>query len=946
MNRKVHDRLKPEKSSLSYADFHREISKNEEDNSLKPYGNQQKQATYRRSSEGDELVKYMSNLPGYLERGEKIPEKVLNAGVLDWASLEQWQYSHKHVPFSSWSSTSTSNTLSSVPTEGLSGNSSKGLSCSPSRPRIFRPLQSHFMASPVQDYSVAVKFSGGILGNCQNLRGGHSNIDTHRKYAPVDDHLSQNHPTSIPKGCDRRQLNPHINKERSILPNDRMCEAASCTKFEMSAQDGGLEKKVESFRQPNIDTDEQVMHGKSKPIVLILPRHIPQNNHCEVPDIRTSLVQKLGRPTRTIFSEKTKELPRRYPSSDISSCPLPGEISGSHSRPKRSGSSSADPEGIKIHASTLSASIPVRTGISPCRSRKAEEKKQNIGASSSANGSLKGLDQKVTAEKSRSSSPFHRFSFSIGFTSKGPGCKEVAHVPDHSLIAALKSSSENVRGYASSINSGNDKPGDAGKSRSSSPLRRLLDPLLKPKTANYHHSMESSQKDSVLANKNCRSGNGKFSMEKELDRDQTVGCTAINSVDLSKNKKFVPSTFQALLRIAVKNGQPLFTFAVDNNSNILAATVKNLAGTKKDKCNRMVRIYTFFTFKEGKKKKGSWMNQTSKSKGPDYFHHVVAQMKVSDSRHYDSTSKNCVDSSTTKEFVMFSVKLKHGDAQVTEYEPNDELAAIVVKSPNFINYAHESSCQNDSQDLHVTVVLPTGVHSLPSNGGPSSLVERWRTGGSCDCGGWDLACKLHILANERQACRKSRISKSCFPHPFELFLQGNDQDQENQPAFSFSPFKPGVYSVAFDSSFSLLQAFSICIALVDGLISYELSGSRNYMEGKSPRETPLVQTDEFEAFGKFEDIPASYVAYPPLSPVSRLSQQAWVCSTMPNVTSTSPKHATLIADAAQVPNMLPPPSPLLFNSLYINVFLFCSISSLLDDDDDIPSSIRLLLDPR
>ena len=98
----------------------------------------------------------------------------------------------------------------------------------------------------------------------------------------------------------------------------------------------------------------------------------------------------------------------------------------------------------------------------------------------------------------------------------------------------------------------------------------------------------------------------------------------------------------------------------------------------------------------------------------------------------------------------------------------------------------------------------------------------------------------------------------------------NDQDQENQPAFSFSPFKPGVYSVAFDSSFSLLQAFSICIALVDGLISYELSGSRNYIEGKNSRETLLVQTDELKAFGKLEDIPASYVAYPPLSPVGRV----------------------------------------------------------------------------
>ncbi|XP_027342691.1 uncharacterized protein LOC113855303 isoform X2 [Abrus precatorius] len=833
MNRKINDGLKPEKSSLSYADFHHEITKSEEDSSLNPYENQHKQATYRRASEEDELVKYMSNLPGYLERGEKNPEKVLNVGVLDWASLEQWQYSHKHVPrIGSQSLTSTSNALSSVSTEGLSGNSNRGLSCSPSHQRIFRPsLQSHFTAPPMQDYDVAIKSSGGSTGNCQNLRGSHSNIDTHSKYAQVGDHHYQNRPTCMLKGCDRRQLNPHSNKESGILPNERMCGAASCSKLKMSTQDGRFEKKVDSLGEPNIDTDEQVMLGKSKPIVLILPRDIPQNIHSEAPDMQTSLVGKLGSPTRTRFSEKPKEPSCRYPNCNSScSCPLPDETNGSRSQLKGSGSSSVDPEGFRIPVSTLSASLPIRMGTSPCRSTKVEEKKHNVGASSSANGSLKGLDLKVTTEKSRSSSPFRRFNFSIGFAGKVSGCKEVAHVPHQSSISAIKSSSDNTRGNAGS-------------------------------------------KNSVLTNKNCRLGNGKLSTEppeKELDKNQRIGCTTINTADSSKYKRYMPSTFQALLRIAVKNGEPLFTFAVDNNSNILAATVKNLTVSTKDARNC---IYTFFTFREVKKKNGSWMNQAGKSKGPDYIHHVVAQMKVSDSRQYDFTSQNCVDSSTAKVFVLFSVKLRKEDAQVTDYQPNDELAAIVVKSPkaiNFINCARQSNSQNDSQDLQrVTVVLPSGIHSLPSNGGPSSLIERWKTGGSCDCGGWDLACKLKILANESQARMKSRISKAYFPHPFELFLQGNDQDEENQPAFSFSPFKPGVYSVAFDSSLSLLQAFSICIALVDGMIPYELPGSKNCIEVKNPRESLLVQTDEPKAFGNFEDIPANYVAYPPVSPVGR-----------------------------------------------------------------------------
>ena len=566
-----------------------------------------------------------------------------------------------------------------------------------------------------------------------------------------------------------------MDRESGILPNDCVYESASCSKLEINMQNGGTEKRVENLRESNIDTVGQGAPRDSKPIVLLLPRDIPQNSHSGAPDVRTSLGQKLGSPSRTKYSEKIKEPSHKHLNGGVShACPLLDEVNRSHSQLKGSGSSSVDPQSIKNPASTFSAPFPVKSGVSPCKSRKPEERKQTIATTSSANGPPLGVDQKVTTEKSRSPSPFRRLSIGIGFTSKGSGCKDIAHVPHQSSSAALKSSSEHVRGYARSNISGNDKPGDAAKSRTS-PLRRLLDPLLKPKAANCGHSMESYQKDSVLINKNCRSGNEKFSTqppERELDRDHRVGCATINTSDSSKDKKYLPSTSQAILRIAVKNGQPLFTFAVDNNTNILAATLKNLSVSREDECNC---IYTFFTFMETKKKNGIWMNQAGKSKGPDYVHRVVAQMKVSDSHYYDSTSQNCMDSSTTKEFVLFSVKPRQGDAQVTDYQPNDELAAIVVKSPkaiNFMNYEHQNSCQNDSQDLvGVTVVLPSGIHSLPSNGGPSSLIERWRTGGSCDCGGWDLACKLKILANENQACRKSRTSKAYFADQFQIFLQ-------------------------------------------------------------------------------------------------------------------------------------------------------------------------------
>jgi hypothetical protein len=74
--------------------------------------------------------------------------------------------------------------------------------------------------------------------------------------------------------------------------------------------------------------------------------------------------------------------------------------------------------------------------------------------------------------------------------------------------------------------------------------------------------------------------------------------------------------------------------------------------------------------------------------------------------------------------------------------------------------------------VSATVILPSAVHSLPAKGGPSSLIERWKSGGLCDCGGWDLGCKLQILANRNHISKKLDSSKAfSITDKFELFCQ-------------------------------------------------------------------------------------------------------------------------------------------------------------------------------
>ncbi|XP_027365155.1 uncharacterized protein LOC113872090 isoform X2 [Abrus precatorius] len=106
----------------------------------------------------------------------------------------------------------------------------------------------------------------------------------------------------------------------------------------------------------------------------------------------------------------------------------------------------------------------------------------------------------------------------------------------------------------------------------------------------------------------------------------------------------------------------------------------------------------------------------------------------------------------------------------TDVPPNFEMAAIVVKDHlpckkpekvggwglKFLNKSGvnqialpSESCNQNNGDCSTStsILIPAGLHGGPRtrNGGPSSLIERWRSGGHCDCGGWDEGCPLTVL---------------------------------------------------------------------------------------------------------------------------------------------------------------------------------------------------------
>ncbi|CAM8947195.1 unnamed protein product [Rhodiola kirilowii] len=232
--------------------------------------------------------------------------------------------------------------------------------------------------------------------------------------------------------------------------------------------------------------------------------------------------------------------------------------------------------------------------------------------------------------------------------------------------------------------------------------------------------------------------------------------------------------------------------------------------------------------------------------------------------------------------------------------PNLEVAAIVIQIPfeNRESLKHgktekieETRYNEVKRGNHIratpgypkiSVVASTGNHSLPEAEchGPSPLLSRWRSGGGCDCGGWDMMCPLIVFNNGIDTGERSHLPLVEKTSQMELFVEGAKEDT---PAFSMTAVEEGHYSVNFHVRLSALQAFSISIAM---LHSWETSRNiprmlqcntletflkdevKLFMESVTDMSKKKTATSEKDKIPSNKD-KASFTFNPPLSPICR-----------------------------------------------------------------------------
>ncbi|RDX90714.1 hypothetical protein CR513_27396, partial [Mucuna pruriens] len=880
----------------------------------------------RKATESDELVKHMSNLPGYLLRTDKVDnsqEKAFNVGVLDWSRLEKWKHKQKHIPvlasnFTSFINSESSSRTATKPSTTSIGskeklNDKRNLPSSGIRPsyRVSLPESAKLSHHDVKRFESSKSVTKSIGDEkkmtpraFESCGQTHSDMSLEKErrneyskrtsqvkkiasnsrlhgISSIPNENANGRDDGAKKNMEGLQEHNHKKKERNHKFSSDMGQPSvkskgkgvSSSSKKTSSSCSETRKKVDQLQESVLDVGHKHCHSKPSNIVLLYPQEIPQSSSSEdfqLSESRTSSDENFSESSKSSLSYVS--LPEDvYTEDGCSKIPLSGALSSA----------------VELSSSleTLQHNISTDLGID-CSSVVSETPSSIINKMSSLQSAgacfendmldaklrdqyvfsnlKESLDQEtaeLTAQKEMNPSHNRRFSFSLSRIGRSFSFKEGPTLPQVSSMHVIAKSGP-VTPQSSVRWDNPSKEANSLNRNRSSPLRRLLDPILKHKAvkaSDKHHSAQSDQSLEGSANSSFR----------------TIG---VNESLLPEKSK--GSSVQGLLQLTVKNGVPLFKFVLNNERKIFAATRSSLASSLEK--GDLGCCFTFYLVNEIKKKSGGWISHGSKEKNCGYAYNVIAQMKFSSSKITEPTNQNSNRKHMVKEYVLLGVEIGQTNQGPPMFIQSAELAAVVI----------ETSCEKSNEGLHgdnnlvkkgcskclederclcssgqndasacSTVILPGGVHGSPIKGEPTPLIHRWKTGGSCDCGGWDIGCKLLVLSNQKQS---SSIPKSYKPYHdrFQLFVkEGAEQDS---PLFTLLPLKDGFYSVEFDSTITHLQAFFVSVAI---LSCHKLPGS---LEMGCMHEENLKEPSSKNHSKLQGKAPLRYAPMPPLSPVGRV----------------------------------------------------------------------------
>jgi len=268
-------------------------------------------------------------------------------------------------------------------------------------------------------------------------------------------------------------------------------------------------------------------------------------------------------------------------------------------------------------------------------------------------------------------------------------------------------------------------------------------------------------------------------------KDADIASEFVNREIKDSSLACSPVHLHGNVKLKNKQGLPYFEFKVNSPEDVFVAKTWRVG-------NALNWVYTFHSFDTRTKSNAGLGSQHRDNDSSS----MVAQMIVSCSL-CSELEDGVFGNYMVTEFVLYDfthsrktvIPMKKScskqDASKTLSASSLESAAIVLRIPfhkrESLKYkrgdrintkAYSKPSDISSLVEQVKVVLPIGNHGLPSaeSEGPSSLLDRWKHGGGCDCGGWDMACPLILLGNPSVQFHEDRPLVEKY-QPLELFSQ-------------------------------------------------------------------------------------------------------------------------------------------------------------------------------
>lgn len=335
------------------------------------------------------------------------------------------------------------------------------------------------------------------------------------------------------------------------------------------------------------------------------------------------------------------------------------------------------------------------------------------------------------------------------------------------------------------------------------PIRKMFDPLRKSKSLQNHSVYSQEHRELRMTEKVNPVRRGTSSLDDVSSAEKN--CTPeIRASELKCATSAVansPVHLHGILKLGEKDeqGDTHIEFSMKSTEDVFLAK-----GWKENNNNSALNcIYSFHTLNSRKGSIKLGMESVEKDST------IVGQMQVSCYLHSELKSNGILDNSLVMESVLYDIaqarrstarerssslaEIKYPDnsssgsvgngdldsASSFPWRSGDrnsdlEIAATVIEVPC---EKTEMLLQNGSEEK-VRVLIPSGSHGMPESDGPcpgigpSSLLERWRSGGGCDCGGWDMGCPLTVLGCPvAQWLKDQKLVKRMNRRPLELHVQ-------------------------------------------------------------------------------------------------------------------------------------------------------------------------------